>query len=279
MTLTRFTVEYVRANAQLTVAQAASAATQLATAVNLARYETFDAIVELARRLQLRTAFEWEVYDYRPTPDAVPVEIERADGNAHLETHFLSEHTTRPQHSHDRLQPFEEFVRDARKLVTGGEVDYSQVFPDLPARRQQILGNLWRLGVAITTDDSLGKDLSRALAGSVPLDGEQPVPSISEYDAWWHITVNPALGRDVVPEIIRAAAAILLEGGPSRGAESEAVSYIACERLWIPPRRGGTAWLSSYRAGDPDPVGFDWNRVFDTAERLERVLRGHNMAQ
>lgn len=278
MSLTRFTVEYVRANPQLSVAHAVAAATQLAPAVDLARYDTFAALSDMTRRLQLRTAFEWDVYGYKPTGNAVPVILDRADGNRALETHYLSEHTTRPHHSHDRLQPFEEVVRDAKKLVTGGEADYSRLFPDLPTRRLRILGNLWRLGIAVTVDDGLAGELSRTRAGSARIAGERPDPSISEFDAWWHIAVNPALGRDVVPEIVRAAAAILLDGGNALGAESEAVSYIVCERMWIPPRRAETAWLRGYRAGEAPPADFDIDRVYATASRVEQVLRGHGLS-
>lgn len=274
MTRERFTVEYARANAQLSIPQAASAATQLATAVDLQRYETFDAIYALARRLQLRSAFEWETYGYEPTEDAVPVRLESERNPLEWDTFYLAEHTSRPFHSHERLQPFEEIERDARKLVTGGEADYSALFPELPTRRQQIMGNLWRLGVVAVPDQQVVDAPSRTVAGTRALAGEQPTPDMTEYTAWWVIGVNPKLGKDMLPEIVRAAAATLIEDHPARGAESEAAAYLALERLWIPPRRGRTAWWRSYAAGEAMPAGFDWTRVYENAQRVENALRG-----
>lgn len=275
MSLTRFTVEYVRVNPQLTVPQAISAATQVATGVEMRRYKTFDALVALARGLQLRSAFEWETYGYVPTEKAVPVQLERTDEELVFDTYYLAEHMTRPQHSHERLQPFEEFVRDRRQRVRGGEVDYSAEFSHLPTRRLTMMGNLWRFGIVVTLSDSLGRDQSRTLRPSTPLPGERPDPTMTEYDAWFHINVNPGLGRDTGPEIMRAAAAVVLgDESAVPGSESEAAAYIALERLWIPARRMQTQWFRDYAADDPLPEGFDWNRVYETAQRLETVLRG-----
>lgn len=267
--LEQFIAEVVRAMPQFTVAEAVSAATQLAEPVALNRYQDFDAVAGLVSRLQLRSAEEWSGYGYEPDPGATPVE---AGGKIY----YLSTQVTRPQHSHLKLIPYEETVRDARRrlFTENTATERYESFLKIPARRIAMLGNLWKIGVAVTWDESREEVFSWVTPGTPPTPGERPHPELNEYDAWQVIRVNPQIGRDVFPEITRQVAALLLGDRPVVHVESEAVSYLALERLWVPPRLYKSHWFRNYLAGIALPEGFSWTHVFAATQEVEDLLRG-----
>lgn len=267
--LEQFIAEVVRAMPQFTVAEAVSAATQLAEPVQLHRYDDFDAVAGLVSGLQLRSQEEWTGYGYRPDPGATPVEV----GDR---VYYLATQVTRSEHSHLRLIPYEEGVRDAqRRLITDTTaVDRYEGFLRVPKRRITMLGNLWKIGVALTWDDSREDLLSWLTPGTVPSSGERPHPNMTEFDAWFVIRLNSAGGRDIFPEIVRQVAALALGDRPVAHVEAEAVSYLALERLWVPPRLYKSHWFRNYLAGVALPEGFSWTHVFDATQRVEDVLRG-----
>ena len=267
--LEQFIAEVVRAMPQFTVAEAVSAATQLAEPVQLNRYENFDAVAKLVSGLQLRSKEEWTGYGYEPDPGATPVEV----GDR---VYYLATQVNRPEHSHLRLMPYEEGVREAqRELITETTaVDRYGGFLRIPKRRITMLGNLWKIGVALTWDDSREDMLSWLTPGTVPSSGEQPHPEMTEFDAWFVIRLNPNGGRDIFPEIARQVATLTLGDRPVVHVEAEAVSYLVLERLWVPPRLYKSHWFRNYLAGIALPEGFSWTHVFEAAQQVEDLLRG-----
>jgi hypothetical protein len=307
----QFTVELVRAMPHLPVPQAVSAAMQLAGSMELPRFEDFASLLTLVNGLQLRPADEWAAFGYEPTDKAVAVRLEvphesavPAKGKGHLpergwdgrirfEDHFLSVHTRRVHSSPTHLVNYRDAVGAWRKrlgYVTDPSLAYTEftslaVGRNIPMRRVEMLGNLWKIGAVATWERDWDGETSWCYVDQRPLPGESPDPMINEADAWYRMRIHPDVGRDVIVEIARCLAEIHLgyveklwgpevEGGSQRGPESEAAAYIALERLWIPQRSRRTDWYHRYVAGEPMPAEFRWDAVFRAAEAVEDLLRG-----
>lgn len=294
----QFTAEFVRATPQLPVAQAVSAALQLADSLDLPRYEDFGALVGLANSLQLRPAFEWELFGYEPIDGAVPVRLEvphepGRDQRIRFEDHYLSIHMRRVHPPGVHLFDYRDTVGGWRKRLgytTRPSLDYTEFAEaaanrPLPMRRVEMLGNLWKIGAVATWETEREGQTSWSHVGRHPLPGESPHPQMTEHDAWYSIRIHPDIGRDVIVEIARCLAEIYLgyveklweapeEPGGQCGPESEAAAYIALERLWIPQRSRRTDWYRRYVAGERMAQEFRWDAVYRAAQQVEDLLRG-----
>lgn len=289
----QFIVEFVRAMPHLTVSQAVSAAMQLSESMELPRFEDFGALVGLVNSLQLRPAFEWELFGYEPVEDALPIRLEvphetGRDQRIHFEDHFLSTHTRRVHPPGVHLPDYRDCVGGWRKrlgYVTRPSLEYASFTSAIanrkvPMRRVEMLGNLWKIGAVALWETERTGETSWCHVGAQPLAGESPHPEMTEHDAWYLIRINPEVGRDVIVEIARCVAEIQLgylderSPGTQRGPESEAAAYIALERLWVPQRSRRTDWYRRYTAGEPMPGEFRWSAVWRAAEQIEDLLRG-----
>ncbi len=294
----QFTAELVRAMPQLPVAQAVSAALQMADSLDLNRYEDFSALVALADSLQLRPAFEWELFGYAPMKDAVPIRLEvphepGRDRRIRFEDHYLSIHMRRVHPPAVHLFDYRDTVVGWRKRLghaTCPTLDYAEFAEAaanrrLPLRRVEMLGNLWKIGAVATWEREREGETSWCHVQRHPLPGESPHPQMTEHDAWYRLRIHPDVGRDVVVEIARCLAEIHLgyveklweapgTDGTQRGPESEAAAYIALERLWIPQRSRRTDWYRRYTAGEPMAAEFRWDAVYRAAQQVEDLLRG-----
>ena len=294
----QFTAELVRATPQLSVAQAVSAALQVADSLDLPRYEDFGALVGLVNSLQLRPAFEWELFGYEPTEKAVPIRLEvphetGRDPRIRFEDHYLSIHTRRVHPPGVHLFDYRDSVAGWRKrlgYVTRPSLDYAEFTEAaanrrVPLRRVEMLGNLWKIGAVATWEQEREGETSWCHVDQRPLPGESPHPQMTEHDAWYRLRIHPDVGRDVMVEVARCLAEIYLghveklweepadADGP-RGPESEAAAYIALERLWVPQRSRRTDWYHRYVAGEPMPAEFRWDAVYRAAQQVEDLLRG-----
>ncbi|NLA57198.1 MAG: hypothetical protein GX859_13080 [Corynebacterium humireducens] len=294
----QFTAELVRAMPQLSVAQAVSAALQMADALDLHRYEDFGALVGLVKTLQLRPAFEWELFGYEPVDGAVPVRLEvphepGRDHRIHFEDHYLSFHMRRVHPPGVHLFDYQDTVGGWRKrlgYVTRPSLDYAEFAEAaanrrLPLRRVEMLGNLWKIGAVATWEREREGETSWCHVQHHPLPGESPHPQMTEQDAWYRLRIHPEVGRDVIVEIARCLAEIHLgyveklweapeDSRAQRGPESEAAAYLALERLWVPQRSRHTDWYRRYTAGEPMAADFRWDAVYEAAQQVEDLLRG-----
>lgn len=294
----QFTVELVRAMPHLTVSQAVSAAMQLSESMELPRFEDFGSLVTLVNGLQLRPAFEWELFGYEPVDDALPIRLEvphepGRNQRIRFEDHYLSIHTRRVHHPGTHLCDYRDAVGGWRKrlgYVTEPSLAYAEFTSaaadrKMPMRRVEMLGNLWKIGAVATWETDWEGETSWCYVDRRPGPGESPDPMLNEANAWYRLRIHPDVGRDVIVEITRCLAEIHLGyvekfwgpaavGGSQRGPESEAAAYIALERLWIPQRSRRTDWYHRYVAGEPMPGDFRWDEVFRAAEAIEDLLRG-----
>lgn len=294
----QFTVELTRAMPHLTIPQAVAAAAQLAESMDLARFEDFGAMVGMVNGLQIRPAFEWELFGYEPTDQAVPIRLEVPHEPGHgqrisFEDHYLSTHTRRVHPPGVHLPDYRDCVGGWRKrlgYVTRPSLEYAEFTSaaanrTVPLRRVEMLGNLWKIGAVATWETEWEGETSWCYVDQRPLPGEMPTPQMTEHDAWYRLRINPNVGRDVVVEIARCLAEIALgyveklweepgDTGSQRGPESEAAAYIALERLWIPQRSRRTDWYHRYVALEPMPIEFRWDAVFKAAAQVEDLLRG-----
>lgn len=294
----QFAVELARAMPQLTVSQARSAAIQLSDSMDLSRYPDFESLVGMVNTLQLRPVFEWEMFGYEPTEEALPIRLEvphepGRDRRIHFEDHYLSTHVRRVHPPGVHLFDYRDTVGGWRKrlgYVTRPTLDYARFAEAaanrrLPLRRVEMLGNLWKIGAVATWEHEREGETSWCHVQRHPLPGESPHPQMTEHDAWYRLRIHPDVGRDVIVEIARCLAEIHLgyveklwetpgTDGAQRGPESEAAAYIALERLWIPQRSRRTDWHRRYTAGEPMAAEFRWEAVFRAAEQIEDLLRG-----
>ncbi|MDO5511782.1 hypothetical protein [Corynebacterium sp.] len=294
----QFTVELVRAMPHLTVSQAVSAAMQLSESMELPRFDEFGSLLTLVTGLQLRPAFEWQLFGYEPVDQALPIRLEvphepGRDQRIHFEDHYLATHTRRAHPPGVHLPDYRDSVGGWRKrlgYVTQPSLEYvaftsAAANRKIPMRRVEMLGNLWKIGAVATWESDREGRTSWCHVAGHPLPGQSPHPDMNEHDAWYHLRIHPDIGRDVIVEIARCLAEIFLGyveklwdpppgEGSQCGPESEAAAYIALERLWIPQRSRRTDWYRRYTAGEPMPADFRWNAVFRAAEQIEDLLRG-----
>ena len=182
----QFTAEFVRATPQLPVAQAVSAALQLADSLDLPRYEDFGALVGLANSLQLRPAFEWELFGYEPIDGAVPVRLEvphepGRDQRIRFEDHYLSIHMRRVHPPGVHLFAYRDTVggwRKRRGYTTRPSLDYTE-FAEAAANRPRQCGG-WRCwatcgrSAVATWETEREGQTSWSHVGRHPLPGESP---------------------------------------------------------------------------------------------------------
>ncbi len=307
--LGQFVVEVVRAHPAYPVAQAAMIALQADELADIHHCRDLDDLIHRAERLSVRPESEWRLLGHVPLATATPLQLEvpregPAAGRASTEPHYAHRDMAHaadapPCEETDPARWFPEPAGAgatapdgwARRVVDDAVTArvYRDLHAELPAHSAAMLGNLWRIGAVAAWADDLGGATSRQKVNPRAVSGIPTGPALTRRDAWYHLDLNPDLGREVFAEICLCMASILAGYSPQvwenpyviprrgklRIIECEAAGYIAAARLASPPRETGTDWVELHADSHaPLPEGFRWDLVLRTAARVEDLLRG-----
>lgn len=305
--LGQFVVEVTRALPNHPVDHAAYAGLQLAELLDIDRCENLTQVIQKAWRLPLYPESEWRLLGHLPmtTATAIYFEVPRENPSGEefaTEAHYLHQDmihapgappcdATEPLPSALGPRRADTIFDWSRRVVhdpAAAEI-YAGFQPDLPAHTVAMLGNLWKIGAVARWSPDLGSATSRQRVNPGAVAGFPGGPGLSRRDAWYHLDINPDLGRDVFAEICLCVASILSgyspqvwenpyvirRRGPMRIVECEAAGYIACGRLGAPRRQARTEWFSRHSENrEPLPEDFQWELVLETAARVEDLFRG-----